>query len=62
MSKFWQNGNIWKKMKKIQLLTFNLHPKGIGVDGKCGGTGIWALVEEEPEEVVGGFEAIFFFS
>ena len=47
-----------RNMKKTVPLTFNLHPKGAGRDEKCDGIGIWALVEENPGEEVGGFEAM----
>ena len=50
--------NTRRNMKKIEPLTFSLHPKGAGRDEKCDGIGIWALVEEEPGEEVGGFEAM----
>ena len=48
-------------MRRIRSRTFSLHPNGVGWDEKCEGTGIWAVVGEDPGEEVGSLEAMLKF-
>ena len=50
-----------RNMRRIRSRTLSLHPKGLGWVEKCEGTGIWAVVGEDPGEEVGSLEAMLNF-
>ena len=54
--------NTQWNMRRIRSRTFSLHPNGVGWDEKCEGTGIWAVVGEDPGEEVGSLEAMLKFT
>ena len=54
--------NTQWNMRRMRPRTFNLHPNGVGCVEKCEGTGIWAVVEEDPGEEVEGLEAMLRFT